>query len=429
MIGVTTTNATAGFLDPFPRKYPVTIALVRRSAGTPGSLPSFTTFSDVEAWLLDDAARERDTLNLVETLIWRLRAAAFPIDRFSLHIGTLHPQLIGFAWNWNSDDGYCDEVRVTEAVVRSDAYRLNPLQSIFTTGEMIRRSPQDPAARAEFPIMAELADAGLSEYIAIPLSGLDARNAVRNPHGFSEQEVLRLDRILKIFALHVQRHSEQRISSNALNAYLGASAATQVLNGSIKRGAGKAIRAVIWVSDLRDFTVLSDLLPASDMLKLLNAYFEAMADAVLSNGGEVLKFVGDGLLAVFPVEDDNQIRPVANRALLAAKQALSGLRAINDRPSPHLPDRNVWYPLRAGIAIHEGDLFFGNIGSPARLDFTVIGAAVNEACRVEALQRKLGEDILLTYEVARHINCRLEDLGRHALKGVSTPVSLYCPWD
>src|SRR5439155_5313713 len=131
-----------------------------------------------------------------------------------------------------------DEVRVTEAVVQSDAYRLNPLQSIFTTGKIVRRAPQD--ALAEFPIMAELADAGLTEYIAIPLSGLDARNAVtiatKDRNGFSEHEILGLDRILKIFALHVLRHSEQRISGNALNAYLGAGAATQVLNGSIMRG-------------------------------------------------------------------------------------------------------------------------------------------------------------------------------------------------
>jgi adenylate cyclase len=419
------------YLDPFPRTYPTTIALVRRSARGPSCVPRTTTYGEIETWLLDHAAKEQDTLNLVEALIWRLKAAASPIDRFSLHIGTLHPQLVGFAWNWSSDDGFCDEVRVTEEVIQSDAYRLNPLQSIFTTGNIIRRTPKD--ALSEFPIMAEFAKAGFTEYIAIPLGGLDVRNAVtiatKNAKKFSDGDILRLDRLLKIFGLHVQRHSEQRISKNALDAYLGAGPAAQVLSGSIKRGAGCAIRAVIWVSDLRNSTVLSDRIPALDMLELLNVYFEAMTAAVLSYGGEVLKFVGDGLLAVFPVGDEHSIAAVANSALLAAKQAMADLGKINDHPPPHLTDRDFWHPLGAGIVIHAGDVFFGNIGSAARLDFTVIGPAVNEAYRVENIQKRLGKDIVLTENVAHHVDGPLLCLGEHSLRGVSAPVSLYSPKD
>ncbi|QUS38056.1 adenylate/guanylate cyclase domain-containing protein [Tardiphaga alba] len=413
-------------LDPAPRVYPANVVLVRRSDRKLVVESNIVTFNDIEEWLLDAAVREHDTLELVEALIWRLRGASAPIERLSLHIGTLHPQLVGFAWNWNSDDGFCDEVRVADEVINSDAYRLNPLQAIFSTGTSIRRTPQD--ARSEFPLMAELADSGMTEYLAIPLCGLDARNAVtistRDENGFADETAQKLERIFKIFALHVQRHSQQRISRNALDVYLGERPAEQVLRGSIKRGAGAAITAVILVADLRNFTEMSDRLPASQMLALLNMYFEAMASAILSHGGEVIKFVGDGLLAVFPIEGTSA-SPAAKQALNAARTGLDDLRRVQEKPGASSVLQDDWQPLRAGIALHAGEVFFGNIGSSARLDFTVIGPAVNEAYRVEALQKSLGHDILVTDAIARHLDCGMSSLGGHALRGVSSPVSLF----
>jgi adenylate cyclase len=232
---------------------------------------------------------------------------------------------------------------------------------------------------------------------------------------------------MSLFALHVERHSVLRISDNALNAYLGLGAATKVLNGSIKRGAGESIHAVIWISDLRGFTDLSDRLSGSDMLALLNAYFEVMAGAVLSHGGEVLKFIGDGLLAVFPLLGANQVRDVAHAALAAARAANLGLDALNRDPPGTLAGTDGWRPLRAGIALHEGEVFFGNIGAPERLDFTVIGSAVNEASRVEALQKTLGRNILVTDAVARHLDVAMDFLGEHRLRGVAAPLAIYSP--
>lgn len=418
-------------LDPAPRNYPAAVTLVRRSARGPASAPGPTSFAAIETWLLHEAARERDMLLFVESFIWRLVAAGAPIERLSLHIGTLHPQLIGFAWNWNSRDGLCDEVKVAEAATESDAYKRNPLHYIFNAGERVRRDPRQPAAQAEFPMMAELAADGFTDYVAIPLSGGGHRNAItlatRQQGGFSESDVRLLQPVLSLFALHVERHSALRISDNALNAYLGLGAATKVLAGSIKRGAGESIRAVIWVSDLRGFTDLSDRLSGSDMLVLLNAYFEVMAGAVLSHGGEVLKFIGDGLLAVFPVADAEQAPAAARAALNAARAATTGLDALNRDPPGTLATTEGWQPLRAGIALHEGEVFFGNIGAPERLDFTVIGAAVNEASRVEALQKSLGRDILVTAAVAQHLDVALDFLGEHALRGVATPLAIYSP--
>ncbi len=393
-------------------------------------------FAQIEAWLLHEAALETDMLLFFESFIWRMIALGLPVDRVSLHIGTLHPQLIGFSWNWNRQDGFCDEIKITEVATASDSYKLNPLSRIIGFGDIVRRKPQTEAAQAEFPLMGELASTGITDYLGMPLSGSGHRNAItiatKHPSGFSDQDIERLKHVLSLFALHVQRHSALRISDNALNAYLGLSAAAKVLNGSIKRGAGKSIRAVIWVSDLRGFTDLSDRLSGSDMLALLNAYFEVMAGAVLSHGGEVLKFIGDGLLAVFPLqngqlENAGLVAEAAKAALAAAQQAHAGLAAINASAPLGLTDVADWRPLRAGIALHEGEVFFGNIGSPDRLDFTVIGPAVNEASRVEAMQKTLGRNILVTEAVARHLDCAMDDLGEHALRGVAVPIRIFSP--
>lgn len=408
------------------RNYPAAVSVVRRAGPTQSAFTMPDTFAAIQTWLLEDASSEREMIHLLVKLISRMKAAGSSIDRLTLHIGTLHPQLVGFAWLWFSEDGFCDEVRVGDAAVVSDAYRLNPLQRILETGETIRRAPQAASAQEEFPLMAELAASGMTDYVAIPLSGLDTRNvitiATKSRQGFVPSEVNSLVALFKIFALHVQRHSELKISENALGAYLGAGAAAKVLEGAIKRGAGDSIRAVIWVSDLRNFTGMSDVLPPADMLVMLNAYFEAMASAVASHGGEILKFIGDGMLAVFPIETDAAV--ASRAAVAAAKEAIIRLEAFNQTFQQASPGRQR-LSLQAGIVLHEGEVFFGNIGAPDRLDFTVIGAAVNEACRVEALTKVIGRQLLITGAVAKYVLTEVEHLGEHQLRGVASRVSVY----
>ena len=412
--------------DPSPRSYPPSVSFVRR-AGPVAVAPGIAdTFAQIEQWLLEEASAERQMIDLLVKLIRQMKAAGSSVDRLTLHIGTLHPQLVGFAWVWNADDGFCDEVRVADAAVDSDAYRLNPLQRIVETAESIRREPTEPSSQAEFPIMIELAAAGMTDYVAIPLSGLDTRNvitiATKARGGFAEAEIDSLTRLFKLFALHVQRHSELKISENALGAYLGYGAAAKVLEGAIKRGAGDSIRAVIWISDLRNFTKMSDVLAPADMLVLLNAYFEAMASAVAAHGGEILKFIGAGMLAGFP--ETVGVAEASRAAVSAAREAIARLEASN-RAIRVASDAEDHASLRAGIVLHEGEVFFGNIGAPDRLDFTVIGAAVNEACRVEALTKTIGRDLLLTEAVARHLSHDVEHLGEHQLRGVSARMSVY----
>jgi len=413
------------------RVYPPGVTVIQRSQRGAACAPATATIEELQRWLLLEAAGERELLLTFEALMWRMNAAGLPIHRATLHIGTLHPQLLGFAWNWRASDGLCDEVQVQQSTADTDAFKRNPLRRIFEQGVALRRNPQDPAAQAEFPIMRDLAAGGYTAYLALPMGGEGFRHAITlatmHQDGFSDDDLAEIKRVLVLFTLHVERHIAVRISTNALGAYLGPLAAAKVLSGDIKRGSGEPIRAIIWISDLRGFTDLSDRLSGPDTVAVLNAYFEIFVDSVLAQGGEVLKFIGDGLLAVFPLGDDDHA--AGNAALAAAQAAQAGLTRLNSDPPADLAAVEGWRPLRAGIALHEGEVFFGNIGAPDRLDFTVIGPAVNEASRVEALQKSIGRNILITAAAARHIDAPLETLGNYPLRGVAAPMTVLSPYE
>ena len=280
--------------------------------------------------------------------------------------------------------------------------------------------------------MADLARQGIVEYMTLPISGGAYHNAMtiatKSRDGFSDQEIATLKHLLSLFALHVARHMMLRIAGNVLDTYLGAAAGAQVLAGSIKRGSGQPIRAIIWASDLRGFTDLADRLSGPEMTALLNAYFERMAGAVLDHGGEVLKFIGDGLLAVFPFSAFPTSNAAAEAALAAAEQALAEVDVLNGAPRDDMAAISGWQPLRSGIALHEGEVFFGNVGAVERLDFTVIGQAVNATSRVEALSKTLGRNVLITGPVAARLGrLKLDDLGQHALRGLADPIAIFSP--
>ncbi len=343
--------------QPTVRPYPPGVIVISRSQRGRATAPATMTEMELYRWLLREAALERELLLIFEGFLWRMVAAGLPIDRATLHIGTLHPQLLGFAWNWRASDGLCEEVKVKQSTADTDAFRLNPLFHVFGSGAPIRRNPQTAEAQAEFPIMRELAEYGYTEYMALPLGGEGFRHAVTlatmRDGGFADTELAVFDSLLSVFTLHVERHIAVRIANNTLGAYLGPLAAGHVMNGGIKRGVGQSIHAMIFFADLRSFTDLSDHLAGDDMIELLNAYFEAFACAVLAEGGEVLKFMGDGLLAVFPFAEGGA-RGAACSALKAAITAQDALGQLNAAPPPRLAAFDGWRPLKAGIALHQG---------------------------------------------------------------------------
>ena len=207
-------------------------------------------------------------------------------------------------------------------------------------------------------------------------------------------------------------------TSNLHNAYVGSHAATSLLAGEVRNGHGKTVRAAILVSDMRGFTTLTDRLPTGRLIRLLNAYFESQVPAIVGRGGDVLKFVGDGLLAIFRI--DASAQETCDAALAAAREARTRILAL----SASLADEGI-DGLRFGLALHLGDIRCGNIGGGDRLDFTCIGSPINLAARLEALAGKLGRTIVASQAFAAHCARSFIPLGQFALKGFDRTEAVY----
>ncbi|MEM8773787.1 MAG: adenylate/guanylate cyclase domain-containing protein [Pseudomonadota bacterium] len=415
---------------PEPRNYAAEVTLIERRwfdlADHQADNPN-----DVEEWLLSEASVVTDLHALFEAFMCRLNLAGLGVERASLHVGTLHPQLYGYAWNWSVLDGISDENQVAPAILNSPAYRKNPLSRAIDTGKGFRLDVTDAAVRVGSSVLKQLHIDGFKEYVTEALStGSGYHNAVtlatRQVTGFSDPQFRRIRHLLRLFALHVERHSALRIARNIASTYLGEQAGTRVSDGTIKRGAGDTIHAIIWASDLRGFTSLSQRLKNEDITAVLNCYFAILADAAMAHGGEVLKFIGDGLLVVFELSRFESPAEAAQAALNAAQAALRGVERLNADPDALL-DVLGWRPLKSGIALHKGRVFFGNVGSDARLDFTVIGSAVNATARIEGLCKELKQPLLMSGEVRKLLEGEFESHGAYELRGQSQPTEVFSP--
>jgi len=387
--------------------------------------------NDPIGWLEREARAAPNLAAMIDGLVQRLRRAGVALARFSIHIGTVHPQLLGYGSVWSHAGGYCSEFEVRHVAIEDDSFKLSPLRLVIESGLPVRRDPRRPEAQAEFALMADLNAEGITDYVARPLGVISGvRSSVTystdSPHRFREADLALIERALPGLLLNLDARMMLSIAGNVLDAYVGRRAGARVLRGEILRGQGERIDAVIWVSDLRGYTGLSDRLPDTDMIRLLNVYFERLASAVLAHGGEVLKFMGDGLLAIFPI-DPSAPKAAAESALTAARAALAALKDLNENGDDILAIAGEWSPLGTGIALHRGPVFFGNIGASMRVDFTVVGAAVNLAARVEPLTKTLGRSLLLTEAVARLTDQPMTSLGTFALRGVSAPIAIFAP--
>lgn len=422
------------YLDPAPRTYPYFVHLLGRANRGETAAGTTSSFADLEDWLLGDAINEDGMLSLSESLAWRMVAAGLPVVRATIHVGTLHPQLIGFGWSWNKSDGLCDEIVVNAMSAQSEEFLHSPLRVAIEEGQSLFLNASDPETQRTYPIIAELAEQGIKHYAVLPMpKRIGARRydvvtiATAEQEGFSVQQQTQLGRVLKYLALHVHRHTARRIAENVLNVYLGHNAGKQVLDGSISRGDGSAIEAVVWFADMRGFTELTERYSGPQVNRILNGFFEQLVGAVTKNGGDVLKFLGDGVLAVFPFQCRDTAAQAAKAAMDAADEAMKNLQAYNANPCEDIRSMNGWTPIRCGIAMHIGEVFFGNVGGQDRLDFTVIGSAVNEASRLEALTKRVMRPVVMSQEVGDLLNIPLDDIGQHELRGFVQPVRVFAP--
>ncbi len=227
---------------------------------------------------------------------------------------------------------------------------------------------------------------------------------------------------MRPLALVCELKTLRRTAATVLDTYVGPRAGSKVLHGTTRRGEGEWINAVISFADIRGFTRLSNTLPADKIILFLNKYFGAMTEAVEAHGGEVLKFIGDEVMAIFPYETEEEAKEAAYQALLAARDTLKKIEQINlEKTCIQTPDMSV------GIALHAGDVFYGNVGSETRLDFTVVGPAVNLASRIAELAKDLEREILVSDGIADIMGCRSGLFGEYQVKGFDDPVAVYSP--
>lgn len=377
------------------------------------------------SWLMREAWEAADAEELVSRLANCLLARGFPIWRFNILLRTLNPLIAGTAFVWKRGEDGIEQRSIRHEGRQARAYLDSPLVPIYEGKGGIRRRLEGPDAKLDFPILAELRDEGATDYVAMPLHFSDGHiNALTlatdRSGGFTTENLGQLYEILPLLSRLFEVHALKSNTKSLLTTYLGARSASKVLNGKIRRGDGETVPAVIWYCDLRDSTRLAAALPREDYLSLLNAFFDAAAGTVLARGGEVLKFIGDAVLAIFPIEDcEVKTAKACESALVAAHEALASLVAVD------VPDG--FGPLRAGIALHKGEVTYGNVGAAERLDFTVIGRAANEVARLGELCKTLDHPILLSGQVAKTLEQPFQSLGKHCLRGTEAGHEVFAP--
>jgi adenylate cyclase len=378
--------------------------------------------SDVLNWLTNDARDERFIDNIFAELCIRLQRAGIPVKRASLHIVINHPQWLGAKIAW--ENGMRDAVieRVDYDVRERSQYIGSPAYEIHGGATEVREHlERDPSLGRQHAVYDEMRAKGLTDYVAWPLyHTLGKRHVVTfatdRPGGFDDAHIAGLLKLLPVLALVSEIRIKNRLARTLLETYVGSHAGDLILAGATRRGSGTTVRAAIMICDLRDFTAISDNWPRDDVIDLLNGYFDAMSEPIVRHGGEILKFVGDGLLAIFPL---SQPSACAN-LLRAVSEARQAMVALNEKNSGRAP-------LRYGTGVHVGDVMYGNIGSRTRLDFTVIGPAVNMASRLETLTKELGRPVLLSRAFADFVEGEfdLERVGEFPVRGFNEPIELF----
>lgn len=386
------------------------------------------TEASISRWLLDHGGTPATDTAVFQGLCERLSSAGLPLARANLSLGDSHPQVFDRSLLWRPGD----QLVVTDhpwETRHNRGYRESPLAVIHQGAQAVRRRLEGDGAQMDFPILRELKADGVTEYVAMGLSFTDSSRhfvsfATRLAGGFSVESLAMLDRLMPLIALRLELLHARRMTSTFLRTYLGATAAERIEAGTIRRSEGEVIRAILVFADLRQFTRMTDTLGSKDLIDVLGLYYEAVAEPLEARGADINKLIGDAMLALFPIrpfEDSLYTNATACSAVQGVHEALDRLHAI---PANALP-AGVGQ-LRAGFGLHVGDVTFGNVGSKNRLDFTVIGPAVNEVNRVQGLTRQLGRPLLASREFA-NLPCTLdlESMGFQVLRGFREPKEIF----
>ncbi len=388
-------------------------------------LPALEYDCPVFEWT-ENFGRYTDSMSsLIAEVGRRFRDCGLPLARLSVVVRTLHPQIAVTGYVWDGSTGEMDEFTGDHQSQSGESYQRSPVRRIFEGAPGIRRRLLDPQCPRDFPVLVDLDAEGITDYLILPVPFSDGKSyacswSTRHPDGFNDEQIGRISQLMPAFSLVLEILAMRTISRNLMDTYLGHGAGERVLAGQIYRGVNEDIEAVIWLSDLRGFTRLSDAFAPPVVLGVLNDHFERVVGAISNHGGEVLKFMGDSVLAIFPISAFGSDGAAADAALAAAAEAEASIADGNrDRAGKGLDE------IRYGIALHLGNVVYGNIGAPDRLDFTVIGPAVNQVARIEQLCRTLSRNVLLSASLAEATGREQQSLGFHALRGVREPQEIF----
>jgi adenylate cyclase len=367
-------------------------------------------------WLIEGAPGAATSPAVFAGTCERLVSAGVPVSRGEAYVRTLHPQLAGRGFVWTPGDGCVAMESAHEADLDG---RSSPIRRVFETGIM-RRARLDIGHESN-PYTDELVACGMTDLVALPMAFTSGENhavafSTARPGGFSDADLASIEGVVAPLTRMAEILALRRTATNILTAYVGRDAGARVLAGKIRRGDTELIEAAIWFSDMRGFSAMSNQRTPREVIATLNELFDCQVPAIERHGGEVLKFIGDGLLAIFvPGPEKDGLRSCCERAITASREAFAALAAHDARGGE---------PLRFGVALHVGEVAYGNIGSANRLDFTCIGRAVNLAARLESLTGATGHDVLASEELARLCG-GLERIGEFSVKGYGDPVAAY----
>lgn len=389
----------------------------------------------VSDWVIAETLCTLDLQELLDGFCERVVAAGLPLSRAHMAMSTLHPMFRAQTFTWSEIGDYGGALIPHQDKPTQD-WLKSPLKPVADEGlPEARHKLEGNTEWRRFPLLVELHAQGVTDYFILRTefgeraeqwgtgNGVITTWSTSAPGGFTEDCLTALRRLGPRLAVAAKMARAEQTSANIMTAYLGGDAARRVLDGQIRRGDGEVIPSVIWYSDLRKSTTMADTMPGADFLSALNDFFECTAGAVLDGGGDVLRFIGDAVMAIFPIGKGAYTPEEACRAALAAsRDAEIRLAKVNaNRLADGQPE------LAMGLGLHVGDVMFGNIGTPERVEFSVIGPAANEVCRLEGLTKEVGRTVLVSRAFADHLDIAWESLGKHAFRGVAETRELLAP--
>lgn len=380
-------------------------------------------FESLHDWLIAGARSAPEAQEVLAELCQRLCACGIPLWRVEVFVRTLHPDLIGRRFRWQADGGVV-VLTAPFAIPDNAEIRESFIGRVCDEGIPIRRQLFRRETAIDFPLLHELREEGVTDLWATPLVFTDGDTqaviwTTRAQGGFTDEQIAGIDVLVPPLARVAEVRALRRTAVNLLETYVGSRAGERILAGQIRRGHTEAIQAAIWLSDMRGFTALSDRLSARVMIDILNRYFDCQVPSILNHGGEVLKFMGDGLLAMFPMNSESEAKQVCSDALAAGLEARMRIAEIDSTSF------GIHEQIHFGLALHVGEVLYGNIGGGNRLDFTCIGPAVNLAARLEKIAAKLGRTVVTSSAFANYLDSQLIPLGDFTVRGFGAPQMVF----